>query len=54
MTRLARAGLDSASYGEFATRILGVVGDSTVTPQADKATAWGATAQAFTTAKCGS
>lgn len=51
---LGHAGLDSASYGEFVTRVLAVVGDSTLSALADKSTAWGTTIQTFTTAKCGS
>jgi len=50
---LAHAGLDSQSYGEFVTRVLAVINDSSLTALADGAAAWTETTRAFAAAKCG-
>ena len=52
-TPLAHAGLDSQSYGEFVTRVLAVINDTSLTALADNAAAWTETARAFAAAKCG-
>ena len=49
---LAHAGPDSQSYGEFVTRVLAVINDSSLTTLADSAAGWTATARAFTATKC--